>query len=68
MCERCPRPYTLNGFFCARERVCIKRKKQLSTQYRLLIAAPVDREFLIDNLLVRIRYIFEMIWWTGLAL
>ena len=24
-------------------------------------------EFIIDNLLVRIHFIIEMIWWTGLA-
>jgi len=26
-----------------------------------------ERDFFIDNLLVRIRFIIEMIWWTGLA-
>jgi len=26
-----------------------------------------EREFFIDNLLVRIHLIIEMIWWTGLA-
>ena len=26
-----------------------------------------EREFFIDNLLVRIHFIVEMIWWTGLA-
>ena len=26
-----------------------------------------EREFFIDNLLVRIQFIIEMIWWTGLA-
>ena len=26
-----------------------------------------ERELLIDNLLVRIHFIIEMIWWTGLA-
>ena len=26
-----------------------------------------EREFFIDNLLVRIYFIIEMIWWTGLA-
>ena len=26
-----------------------------------------EREFLSDNLLVRIHLIIEMIWWTGLA-
>jgi len=26
-----------------------------------------EREFFIDNLLVRIHFILEMIWWTGLA-
>ena len=25
------------------------------------------REFFIDNLLVRIHFIIELIWWTGLA-
>ena len=30
--------------------------------------APLrEREFFIDNLLVRIHLIIEMIWWTGLA-
>ena len=28
---------------------------------------PVEREFFIDNLLVRIHFIIKMIWWTGLA-
>ena len=28
----------------------------------------IKREFLIDNLLVRIHFMLEMIWWTGLAL
>ena len=28
---------------------------------------PPEREFFIDNLLVRIHFIIEMIWWTGLA-
>ena len=26
-----------------------------------------ERDFFIDNLLVRIHFIIEMIWWTGLA-
>ena len=26
---------------------------------------PPEREFFIDNLLVRIRFIIEIIWWTG---
>ena len=30
-------------------------------------ALLVEREFFIDNLLVRIHFIIEMIWWTGLA-
>ena len=29
--------------------------------------ARVDRESFIDNPLVRIHFIIEMIWWTGLA-
>ena len=28
---------------------------------------PAERDFLIDNLLVRIHFIIEMIRWTGLA-
>jgi len=28
---------------------------------------PEEREFFIDNLLVRIHFFIEMIWWTGLA-
>ena len=28
---------------------------------------PWEGDFFIDNLLVRIHYILEMIWWTGLA-
>jgi len=28
---------------------------------------PPEREFFIDNLLVRVHFIIEMIWWTGLA-
>jgi len=35
---------------------------------QLLQAIPLsEREFFIDNLLVRIKFIIEMIWWTGLA-
>ena len=30
-------------------------------------ASPPERDFFIDNLLVRIRFIIEMSWWTGLA-
>ena len=26
-----------------------------------------EREFFVDNLLVRVHFIIEMIWWTGLA-
>jgi len=26
-----------------------------------------EREFNIDNLLVRVHFIIEMIWWTGLV-
>ena len=26
-----------------------------------------EREFFVDNLLVRIHFIIEMTWWTGLA-
>ena len=29
--------------------------------------ADGEREFFIENLLVRIHFIIEMIWWTGLA-
>ena len=25
-----------------------------------------EKEFFIDNLLVRIHFVIEMIWWTGL--
>jgi len=28
---------------------------------------PAEREFFIDNLLVRIHFIIVMIWWTGFA-
>ena len=28
---------------------------------------PKEREFFIDNLLVRMHFIIVMIWWTGLA-
>ena len=31
------------------------------------VLLPPEREFFIDNLLVRIHFIIEMIWWTGLA-
>jgi hypothetical protein len=27
----------------------------------------LERDFFIDNLLVRLHFIVEMIWWTGLA-
>ena len=31
------------------------------------VRVPAERELCIDNLLVRIHFIIEMIWWTGLA-
>jgi hypothetical protein len=35
---------------------------------RLQLADPCrERDFFIDNLLVRIHVIIVMIWWTGLA-
>ena len=37
----------------------------LSLSHRL--SSNAAREFFIDNLLVRIHFIIEMIWWTGLA-
>ena len=30
-------------------------------------ASASERDVFIDNLLVRIHFIIEMIWWTGLA-
>ena len=33
----------------------------------VLSSGSGKREFFIDNLLVRIHFIIEMIWWTGLA-
>ena len=36
------------------------RDPELSTE-------SIERGFYIDNLLVRIHFIIEMIWWTGLA-
>jgi len=49
---------------------------QVGVSTRVLTAAraagpaphtPTPRDFFTDNLLVRIRLIIEMIWWTGLA-
>ena len=34
---------------------------------KYIISRTAEREFLVDNLLVRIDFIIEMIWWTGLA-
>jgi len=31
------------------------------------ISQPIEREFFIDNLLVRVHFIIVMIRWTGLA-
>jgi len=31
------------------------------------LSSRLERGFFIDNLLVRIHFIIEMIWWTGLA-
>ena len=41
-------------------RTCDKSNEEGATSRR-------ERLFFIDNLLVRIRYIIEMIWWNGLA-
>ena len=32
-----------------------------------LAAGLVEKELFIDNLLVRIHFVIEIIWWTGLA-
>ena len=44
-------------------------KSCICVSLRILTNAcpSVEREFFIDNLLVRIHFIIEMIWWTGLA-
>ena len=41
----------------------------LDTRDSSASSAPLqqDKKFVIDNLLVRIHFIIEMIWWTGLA-
>ena len=40
--------------------------RQLKDQ-RLMVRTPPKRDLFVGNLLVRIRFIIEMIWWTGLA-
>ena len=30
-------------------------------------SSTIERDFFFDNLLVRMRFIMAMIWWTGLA-
>jgi len=41
-----------------------QRRQPLSRERK---AVRKEREFFIDNLLVRIHFIIKMIWWTGLA-
>ena len=40
-------------------------QSRAAPEVRLLLLT--QREFFIDNLLVRIHFIIEMIWWSGLA-
>ena len=56
------------------KRETCERKKRGGGDQRGRVDAPHgtflaagEREFFIDNLLVRILFIIEMIWWTGLA-
>ena len=45
----------------------LRRSASALTSAASVVACPAEREFFIDNLLVRIHFIIEMIWWTGLA-
>jgi len=38
-----------------------------ATVQRQTVKGTVHRDFGVDNLLVRIHFTIEMIWWTGLA-
>ena len=40
---------------------------QLTQSRNRFPALPGEREFIVDNLLVRIHFTIVMIWWTGLA-
>jgi len=42
-------------------------KEKANDAWRASRTADAEREFFIDNLLVRIHFIIKMIWWTGLA-
>ena len=56
--------------FCEMKTLNSKRKSRVApgAASDALDAPPAgEREFFIDNLLVRILFIIEMIWWTGLA-
>ena len=51
-------------------RGCVRRHLSLPLYVSVslfLSRGKAEREFFIENLLVRIHFIIEMIWWTGLA-
>ena len=65
-------------FFCLEEDICCPLSVGFWVQGLWIIVSPpgendtvhtvsAERDFSIDNLLVRIHFIIEMIWWTGLA-
>ena len=70
-----PAPYTLNSRPCSQNKAGIEtvtRTEDVEGAVKSQdgqVASPSceETEFFIDNLLVRIRFIIEMIWWTGLA-
>ena len=52
--------------YCIRERSARRRSTKKTRAFQHAVA-PAEREFFIDNLLVRIHFIIEMTRWTGLA-
>jgi hypothetical protein len=66
-----PSPYTLHPTPCTGVMLegvgCREWRSMRSASAAPLPAPPAEREFFIDYLLVRVHFIIEMIWWTGLA-
>ena len=44
-----------------------KPKKRIQFRFKIVPCSLVEREFFIDNLLVRVHFIIVVIRWTGLA-
>ena len=65
-----PAPHLAHLEACAALRIVLLTVPRVSLDLEpvtLSVETPPEREFFIDNLLVRIHFIIVVIWWTGFA-